>query len=392
MRRVVVVGFGAAGLTVCQELRARRWTGQLTVLSAEAVAPYDRPPLAKGFLTGAVTSDQVRLASDDVLAGLDLDVRYGARAVALDLPGRTVTDSAGEQHAYDALVVATGVRPRTLGWAPASGIHVLRTRDDAERLRAALAHDRTLVVVGGGFLGFEVAASARALGARVTVVEPLVEPLRDRLGPQVAGRLVALHREHGVEVRSATSVSDVVPASEDGYPHVLLTNGERLAADAVLVSVGATPDTDWLSGSGLTVADGVVCDAHCRAAEHVWAAGDVARWHHAALGRNVRIEHRMHATEQGRAVAASILGDDRPFTPVPFVWTDHYDVRIQLAGDPSADIEPTTYVGCADGPSFAVEWRGTRLSAVAGWNAARALMPARRELAAVWATPPEVGP
>jgi NADPH-dependent 2,4-dienoyl-CoA reductase/sulfur reductase-like enzyme len=383
-RRVIVAGFGAAGLAVCKELRARGWPGLLTVLSEEAQPPYDRPPLAKGFLTGKIEPDRLRLASDDALAALDLDLRPGVAATALDTERRLVTDSSGEVHPYDAFVVATGVRPRTLGIELGSGIHVLRTLADAQHLRRALTNGQSLVVVGGGFLGLEVAASARTLGVEVTVVEPLTEPLRDRLGPQVAARLVELHRARGVRIIAGMGVTSVAPASASRPPQVQVADGTRLQADAVLIAVGAEPGAGWLDGSGLELGNGVVCDERCQAGPGVWAAGDIARWRHLVLGTHIRIEHRMNATEQGRAVAAAILGSKRPFAPVPFFWTDQYEVRIQVAGLAAADLTPALYHGDEQAGSFAVEWRGERLTCVAGWNAARELMPARRELLETW--------
>jgi NADPH-dependent 2,4-dienoyl-CoA reductase/sulfur reductase-like enzyme len=165
---------------------------------------------------------------------------------------------------------------------------------------------------------------------------------------------------------------------------VLLADGERLSADVVLLAVGAAPDTGWLAGTDVPVGDGIVCDEQCRAAPGVWAAGDVASWHHSSYGVRVRVEHRMNATEQGRAVARSVLGDPRPFVPVPFVWTDQYDVRVQVAGLPVSGLVPAVCHGDEHADSFAVEWRDARLHGVAGWNAARALMPPRRELATTW--------
>jgi NADPH-dependent 2,4-dienoyl-CoA reductase/sulfur reductase-like enzyme len=383
-RRIVVAGFGAAGLAVCKELRARGWPGRLTVLSEEAHPPYDRPPLAKGFLAGKTEPDQLRLASDEDLAALDLALLPGAVATTLDTGRRVVTDSAGQEHPYDALVVATGVRPRTLGIGIGGGIHVLRTLEDAQQLRRAFASGRSLVVVGGGFLGLEVAASARTLGVEVTVVEPMTEPMRDRLGPQIAARLVELHRARGVRIIAGTGVTSVAPASASRPPQVQLADGARLQAGVVLIAVGAEPVTGWLDGSGIELRDGVVCDERCQAGPGVWAAGDVARWRHLVLGTDFRIEHRMNATEQGRAVAAAILGSERPFAPVPFFWTDQYEVRIQVAGLADAQLTPTLYHGDERAGSFAVEWRGERLTGVAGWNAVRELMPARRALLESW--------
>jgi NADPH-dependent 2,4-dienoyl-CoA reductase/sulfur reductase-like enzyme len=358
-------------------------------LSEEAVRPYERPPLSKGFLTGKMSRERLDLADEDRIAGLHADVRLGVSATRLLVDEHSVEDSMRKLHKYDALIVATGVRPRRLSGTVADDTHVLRTVLDADRLRTDLRKAESLVIVGGGFLGFEVASSARALGVDVTVVEPVASPLTARLGASVADRILALHREHGVRVLTSTSVIEVGRASSKSL--VRLRDGRILTADVVLAAIGGIPDTTWLEGSGLDLRNGIGCNAWSRAAPDVYAAGDVARWRHLGLGGDVRIEHRMNATEHGRAVARAILGEGHPYTPVPFVWTDHYGVRIQLAGALSPGATPTLLHGEPGGDAFVVGWRRRQLEAVVGWNAARELIPYRQELAATIGSPNTAG-
>jgi NADPH-dependent 2,4-dienoyl-CoA reductase/sulfur reductase-like enzyme len=226
---------------------------------------------------------------------------------------------------YDGLIVATGVRPRRL---PGEGAHVLRTLDDALALRDRLTPGTRLVVVGAGFLGAEAAAVAWRLGCEVTLLEPAPVPLAHAVGTQVGELLTRAHLDRGVKLRCGVTVTEV---TEDG---VRLGDGELIEADEVLVAVGSLPNTEWLDGSGLSVGDGVVCDEYCEAARDVYAAGDVARWYNPLFGASMRIEHRTNAAEQGVAAARNLLDPDarKPFAPVPYFWSDQYDMKIQAYG------------------------------------------------------------
>lgn len=396
---VVIVGFGAGGLTTAESLRRAGWRGRLTILSDEAANPYDRPPLSKQYLTGEADAAAVQLVDEARLAQLDATIVRSVSATSLSVDERIVVDSAGTRHAYDHLVIATGVTPRAIPAVDIDGVHTLRTRDDADRLRDGLTAGSRLVVIGAGFLGLEVAASAVGLGVDVTVVEPMAEPLANRLGADIAGRLLAMHRTHGVRLLTGIGVDRILgtgPESPEpftpssGEPDarrpvagVRLSDGSVVPADTVLVAIGATPATRWLDGSGLTIDNGVVCDETCLAAPGVWAVGDIARWYDTRVGAHVRLEHRMNATDQARAVAANILGAARPYRPIPFFWTDHYDVRIQFAGIIPHGLPPEVAFGDPRGPSFALTWRaedGTLLGA-ANWNAVKAMIPFRQELA-----------
>ncbi|TQC43160.1 FAD-dependent oxidoreductase [Rhodococcus sp. WS4] len=334
LRRIVVVGASAAGLVAAETLRREGFGGSVTVVGDELHDPYDRPPLSKQILSGAWPSERSQLRSPDDLGALDVQFRLGVAATALNLESHTVALADGHTLGYDGLIIATGVRPRRLQAADGvSGVHVMRSLDDALALRERLGADHRLVVVGAGFLGTEVAATSRALGARVTLVEPAPVPLAPVLGDQVGAVLGEMHRERGVDVRVATSVTEVL--SDDGRATgVRLSDGTEVPADDVLVAIGSNPNTEWLEGSGLTLADGVVCDEYSAAATGVYAAGDVARWHNPLFGTEMRIEHRTNAAEQGVAAARNLLHPDapRPFAPIPYFWSDQYDVKVQAYG------------------------------------------------------------
>jgi NADPH-dependent 2,4-dienoyl-CoA reductase/sulfur reductase-like enzyme len=289
---------------------------------------------------------------------------------------------------FDGLVIATGVSARHLpGVRGVRGVFTLRTVEDAEALRDEFSPGRELVVVGGGFLGCEVAAVARRFGMNVTVVDPLDEPLLRQLGATVASRVRRLHEENGVRMRTGVGVSSVVEA-EGGVTGVRLTDGQVLAADAVLVAIGSTPNTEWLSGSGVGVTDGVEADKFCRVAPGVVAAGDVARWFHVGLGRTVRIEHRMNASEQGAAAARSLLQrSDEPFAPIPYFWSDQYDTKLQAYGIPSATADVVPVRGNLNDERFAVMYveAGQTVGALV-WNMPREALALRADVAAAYAS------
>jgi NADPH-dependent 2,4-dienoyl-CoA reductase/sulfur reductase-like enzyme len=379
LTRVVIVGASAAGLSVAGGLRAGGFTGVIRIIGDETATPYDRPPLTKQVLAGQWPPERAQLLSDARLRGLDLELNLGRRAVGLDVTERRIITDDEAEHAYDALVVATGVRPRSLPGGDLAGIHLLRTMDQAMALRSALTPSARLVVVGGGFLGLEAAATARTLGAEVTVIEPVAHPLANRLGHRTAAKLVDLHEQHGVEILAGVGVTDWIQSSS-GVSGVRLDDGRVLDADVVLVAIGCTPCTDWLAGSGLRVADGLICDEYCQAGPGVWAAGDVARWLHIGAGREIRLEHRTNAGEQGGAVARAILGERVPFDPVPFFWTDHYDVKIQVAGVLSEDDTAEFAQSTKDNAFIEVFRARESVSCVLGWNAPRELVGHRRDL------------
>ncbi|VVJ16258.1 Ferredoxin reductase [Amycolatopsis camponoti] len=366
---VLVVGASAAGLATVEALRRKGYDERVTVLGAEAHLPYDRPPLSKQVLAGSWTPSRASLRTPEALSALDAEFVLGAPAAGLDAGTRTVRTSAGRALTADAIVLATGLRPRTLpGQDGLAGVHVLRTLDDALALRAELAPDKRVVVVGDGVLGAEIAATVCGLGVPVTLAGPQPAPLAYQFGPLVSGLLATLHADRGVNLRLGAAVTGL--SSSDGrVTGVCLATGEELPADVVVVAFGAAPATDWLAGSGVLCDNGIVCDSRCRAADGIYAAGDVARWHHEGLDVLLRLENRTNATEQAIAVAGTILGDDRPYAPVPYFWTHQFDARIHVHGTLSADAEMSIVEGDVTTRRFVAEYReGGRVTGVLGWN------------------------
>lgn len=378
---VLVVGASAAGLSTVESLRRAGYAGRITVLGAEKHAPYDRPPLSKQALAGTWELDRTRLRAAEALDELDAEFALDDPAVRLDVGTRTAHTSSGRAHRADAVVAATGVRPRALpGQDALSGVHLMRTLDDCTGLRGDLLRSSRLVVVGEGVLGAEMAATARGMGLEVTVVGPLSAPMAGQIGDVVGGRLAELHRAHGVDLRLGTGVGGFTDTGGrvDG---VRLETGEVLPADVVAVAVGATPETGWLEGSGLDIADGLVCDARCRAAPGIYAVGDVARWWHEQLGSSVRLENRTNATAQAAAVAANVLGAERSYAPVPYFWTDQYDAKIQVHGFLPADAEVTVVEGDLDAGRFVARYERDGVpTGVLGWNMAKQTRVRRQEV------------
>jgi NADPH-dependent 2,4-dienoyl-CoA reductase/sulfur reductase-like enzyme len=366
---VLVVGASAAGLATVEALRRKGYRERLTVLGAEAHLPYDRPPLSKQVLAGTWTPGQASLRTADALSALAAEFVLGDPAVRLDARERTVHTGSGRTLTADAVVLATGLRPRTLpGQDGLAGVHVLRTLDDALALRAELAPDKRVVVVGDGVLGAEIAATVCGLGVPVTLAGPQPAPLAYQFGPLAAGLLAELHAARGVHLRLGAAVTGL--SARDGrVAGVCLETGEVLPADVVVVAFGAAPATDWLAGSGVRCDNGVVCDSRCRAAEGIYAAGDVARWHHEGLDVLLRLENRTNATEQAVAVAGTILGEDRPYSPVPYFWTNQFDARIHVYGKLSPDAEVSIVEGLPSAGRFLAEYREEgRVTGVLGWN------------------------
>ena len=333
MNRVVVVGASTGGLAAAEALRRTGYEGVITLVGAEPEAPYDRPPLSKQVLSGEWKPDKLALRSPAELDALELELRLGVPATELDTNRRVVTLADGATLDYDSLVIATGVRPRRLpGTGGIAGVHALRTLADALALKERLRPGRHLVIVGAGFVGAEVAATARGLGVDVTLLESGSVPLAPAVGEEVGRFLTGLHHEHGVRVRTDAAVTEIVQADAQ-VTGVRLADDTVLPADDVLVAIGSTPNTEWLAGSGLTVDNGLVCDEFSAAAPGVHGVGDVASWYNPLFETAMRIEHRTNAAEQGMAVARNLVAaQPRPFAPVPYFWSDQYGVKLQAYG------------------------------------------------------------
>jgi 3-phenylpropionate/trans-cinnamate dioxygenase ferredoxin reductase component len=376
LRSVVVVGASIAGLRAVESLRLHGFDGLLTLIGAESHLPYDRPPLSKEYLAGEWDDARITLTTREQLDEA-ADTKLGERVERLDLPGRKVALASGDEVGFDGLVIATGAKPRHLPELERlDGVVTIRRVEDADDLRRRLSGHRTrLVVVGGGFLGMEVAATARGLGAEVTVVEPLSTPLARVLGPEIGAAIADMHREHGVDVRTEMGVEAVV--GEERVEAVVLSDKSELSADVVLVAIGVAPDTSWLEDSGLELADGVVCAASLICAPGVVAAGDLARFPHPLSNKPVRFEHRTSAAEQGVHAALSLLAGEAalPFTTVPYFWSDQFGTKFQSIGIPEPTDDIVIVAGSLRERRFvACFGRAGQLSAAVGASMPRDLM------------------
>jgi 3-phenylpropionate/trans-cinnamate dioxygenase ferredoxin reductase subunit len=382
LETVVVVGGSLAGIRSAEALRRKGFEGRLVLIGAESEHPYDRPPLSKQVLRGESGPEKIRLVKPEAFDALELDLRLGMRADALLLDERAVLLEDGERIAYDGCVIATGAAPRTLpGAVPRAGLHTLRTLRDSLSIAAELARGPRVAVVGAGFIGAEVAASCRGLGLEVTMIEALETPMARVLDPQIGAVCAAAHADEGVDVRLGVGVEEI--RGGDRVEGVRLSDGSVVAADVVVVGIGVVPETRWLESSGLALDDGVLCDATCATgAPGVVAAGDVARWPHPVYGCSIRLEHWTNAVEQAEAAATRLLAGDagaEPFAPVPFVWSDQYDLKLQAAGHIRLDDEMLVCHGSLEERRFvAIFGRAGRLTGALALNRVRALMAYRR--------------
>ena len=386
MESIVIVGGSLAAVRAAETLRAGGFDGTITVIGAESHMPYDRPPLSKNYLAGDWEADRIALRKDDALEALNITWLLGEPATELNTVTNTVTRAGGDMVHYDGLIIATGGLVRRLpNQPPIAGVHVLRTIDDAAALRAELHEGTRVVVVGAGFIGLEAAATATKRGAKVTVLEGLEAPLVRGLGAEMGAAIGAVHARNGVDIRCGVRV-----ASIDGDEHVTgvsLVGGETVPADVVLVGIGVAPATQWCETSGLSIRDGIVCDAHLNAGPaNVFVAGDVLRWPNALFADvepDMRVEHWTNAAEQGAHAAKNLLATLRheplePYVAVPFFWSDQFDARIQFLGRATANATVDVVAGNpADGKWCAIYCENDRLTGVLGVSQPKLVMPSR---------------
>jgi NADPH-dependent 2,4-dienoyl-CoA reductase/sulfur reductase-like enzyme len=373
VRSVAVVGASLAGWSAANALRSGGFDGRIVLIGDEPHQPYDRPPLSKAFLAGELDVPDLSLATVESLSSVEW--LLGRRAVSLDAAARRIGLDDGTEVVADAVVIATGARARTIPGA--DGVHTLRTLDDALALRSALATAERVVVVGGGFIGAEVAATARTAGRTVDVVEALPLPMVEALGTKMAEVMVGLHTDHGTTLHTGVAVHEIVPSG------VRLADGREIPADVVVVGIGVAPNVEWLAGSGVTVDDGVLVDAFgATTVPGVYAAGDVARFPSARAGGHVRVEHWTHARDQGAAVARTILGERAGYDPVQYVWSEQYGVMVQFAGVASPDADIEIVEGDVSERKFVARYhRDGRPVAVLGLSSPRTFTRLRKELA-----------
>ncbi len=355
----VVIGAGLAGAKAAEALRDKGFDGRIVLLGDEGHRPYERPPLSKGMLTGKAGPDSAFVHDEGWYSGHEVELRLGARVTAIHRAAHEVELADGTRVGYTKLLVTTGAEPRVLPGA--EDALTLRRLGDSERLRQVLETGSRLAVVGAGWIGLEAAAAARQAGLDVTVLEALELPLLPALGPDVARVFADLHAAHGVDLRFGVKVAEV------GAKHVSLADGTRVDADAVLVGVGAVPNTELAEAAGLTVDNGIRVDAHlCTGDPDIFAAGDVANADHPFLGRPVRVEHWANALKQPAVAAAGMLGKDETYDELPYFFTDQYDLGMEYLGH-NAGHDRVVFRGDVGAREFIAFWlKGDRV--LAGMN------------------------
>jgi 3-phenylpropionate/trans-cinnamate dioxygenase ferredoxin reductase subunit len=334
----VIVGAALAGASAARTLREEGFTGPVVLVGEESEAPYERPPLSKGYLQGKAERDSTYVVPQSWYAEHDVELRLGRPVTALDLAAHEIELAGGERLGYARLLLATGSSPRTLPvpGAELDGVHYLRTLADSDRLKAVLGQAKRLVVIGAGWIGLETAAAARAAGLDVTVLELARLPLLRVLGPEVAQVFADLHTRHGVDLRTEVQVAEIVAGDAADGAHVTgvrLRDGSVVPADAILVGAGISPNTGLAEAAGLAVDNGIVVDEHLRSSDpDVFAAGDVASAFHPVLGKHIRVEHWANALNQPKSAARGMLGRPEPYTRLPYFYTDQFELGMEYTG------------------------------------------------------------
>lgn len=330
----VIVGAGLAGSSAAITLRERGFEGRIVLLGCEARLPYDRPPLSKAGIRDEHAAARTELRSADAYRQQEIEVHLGSTIDRLDAESQTVLLAGGGDVHYDRLLLATGGRARRLDIhsEDAPGVYYLRTADDAERIRARALQATRAIVVGMGLIGSEVAASLRQLGLEVTALDPLREPLARALGPAVGNTVHDVHRSHGVELRAGEGVV-AIEVDGKGVTNVVTDRGSRLACDLAVIGIGMKPNVEIATAAGIAVDGGVLVDQYCRTSlPRVYAAGDIALHQDPQTSRYVRVEHWGNAMKGGQAAARSMLGEEAPYSPDGWFWSDQYDVNVQCVG------------------------------------------------------------
>ncbi len=378
MDRIVVVGAGQAGATLVARLRSRGYGGALTLVGAEPVPPYQRPPLSKSYLMGKIGAERLFLRPESFYGELAIDLCTGVTAVAIDRAAQRVLLGDGTALPYDALVLTTGAEPRRLPAAIGGdlpGVHTIRALPDIDAVAPAMRPGARLLVVGGGYIGLETAAVAAGLGLDVTLVEAAPRILQRVASPQTADYFRALHTRHGVTLREATAIARLTGAAR--VTGAVLADGDTLPADVVVVGIGVEPRAELARAAGLAIAGGIVVDAGGRTGDPaIWAAGDCTVFpRHGAM---IRIESVQNAIDQAEAVADALLGSPAPYDPQPWFWSDQYDVKLQIAGLNTGYTHVVERGGERPGAHSVWYYDGPRLIAVDAMNDPRAYMQGKR--------------
>jgi len=331
--RIIIIGAGQAGAQAAASLRQAGYSGDILMFGAENELPYQRPPLSKAYLQGELAADRLFLRPKAFYEQQNIDLRPGVRIARIDPAAKIIVTEAGDEFAYEKLLLATGAPPRRLDCpgADLKGVHYLRTIEDSDALRPALSRGGRLVIVGAGYIGLEVAASARKAGVDVTVLEMADRVLARVAGKEISAFFEALHRAHGVDLRLGAALKGF--EGQGLVEAAVLETGEKIACSAVLVGVGARPSTRLAEDAGLTLANGVWTDDHARTSDpSIYAAGDCASHPSPIYGRRMRLESVPNAIEQAKIAGANMAGGDAVYDAVPWFWSDQYDVKLQTVG------------------------------------------------------------
>jgi 3-phenylpropionate/trans-cinnamate dioxygenase ferredoxin reductase subunit len=379
---VLILGAGQAAAQLAVSLRQAGYGGAIRMVGDEPYPPYQRPPLSKAYLKEKASIDTLLLRGESYWRDHKIELDLGAAAAAVDLARKQVGLRDGRSFGYDTLVFATGTRARDvpLPGVGLPGVFSLRKIDDVRRLRPALDDARRIAIVGGGYIGLEVAAVMRQEGRDATVIEAEDRVMRRVAGEVVSGFFDTLHRSRGVDIRLNARLAAI--DGGDRAAGVALTTGERVAADLVLVATGARANDDLAVAAGLACEDGIVVDDFARAAPDVYAIGDCARFFSHRYGRRIRLECVQNAIDQAKAAASAILGQPKVYDPVPWFWSDQYEIKLQIAGLLDG-FDACETVGNPAEAKFSVEYRKAgKLIAVDAINDGRAHMLGRRRIAA----------
>jgi 3-phenylpropionate/trans-cinnamate dioxygenase ferredoxin reductase subunit len=390
MTRIVIVGASIGGGRAADALREQGFDGEIVLVGAEPDRPYERPPLSKGYLAGEVQDDEFFLTAPGDYAERRIDLRLSTRATSLDPTTKTVTLDSGEQLGYDALLITTGATTRRLNipGSQLSGVHYLRTVEDARAIRDDMQRAQRVAVIGMSFIGAEVAATARTLGKEVVAIEAFELPMMGALGREVAGRMAKIHTKHGVEIHTGEFASEI--RGNDRVEQVVTRSGLETGCDMVVIGVGVIPEISWLDGSGIKIEGGVVVDQHCRTSlPDVYAAGDVTAWWSPRYNQHLMVQHFDNAGNQAVVAAKNMPGQDEVYDPVPYFWSDQYDLSLQFAGITQGHDQVVFRGTVAEGSWSAFYLAGRRLMAVLAVNRFKDFSAGRRLLRANAAVAPD---
>ncbi len=378
MTHVVIVGAGQAGAALAAKLRKDGFAGDITMIGAESVPPYQRPPLSKAYLLGEMPKERLYLRPAEFYEDQRISLRLNTRVVAIDAQNRTVALSDDSTVHYDELALTVGAHPRMLPGnigGMLDGVYGMRDLDDADAMAPALVEGRHVLIIGGGYIGLEAAAVASKRGLKVTLVEMADRILQRVAAPQTSDYFRNLHASHGVDIREGVGLDRLL--GDDHVTGARLTDGTEIAIDFAVVGVGITPATILAESAGIAVDSGITTDENGRTSDpHIWAAGDCASC--LFKGARIRLESVGNAIDQAEAIARNIMGNDEPYVPKPWFWSDQYDCKLQIAGLNMGYTDVYTRMGDAPGVQSNWYYRGTELLAVDAMNDPRNYMIGKR--------------